>query len=310
MPWDENFSSARDGTVRTRNGTLVDFVALLSFNHVARHGGVSAASQATGQPKATLSRHVRQLEDSLGIRLVERGVNTLRLTENGAALYARTGGLLTEIADAARDIAGSTGQPRGLLRVSVPVLFAHMAVGRMAADFAARYPDVQLEVLAEDRIVDLVAEGYDAVVRVNPRTNPDLVGRCILRDRHVVVAPSTLVFPVDRQGTRATPAVVLCGALDVPAWHLHHEGSILELRPEPVMRVSSLLMVRDAARAGVGAAVLPRSLVADDVADGRLVVWGTASDQDVELWVLHTSRRLVSAKVQAFIEFLCSAFQA
>lgn len=305
----ERLASTRVETYGTRNGTPINLVALLSFTHVAEHGGMSAASTATGLPKATLSRHVRQLEASLGIRLVERGANALRLTQDGAALHARTRGLLMEIADAAQNLAANRGSPRGYLRVSVPVLFAHMAVGRMASDFSARYPEILLDVSAEDRVVDLVAEGYDVVVRVDPKDDPHLVGRCFLRDWHIVVASPALAVSLDERDARSTPAVILNGSPEVPAWHVHHEGRIVEIRPEPVMRVSSLLMVRDAVRAGRGAAVLPRSLVADDLVEGRLVAWGTASSRDVELWVLHTSRHFVSAKVQAFVDFLCSAFQ-
>ena len=286
----------------------MNLMALLSFTHVANHGGMSAASDATGLPKATLSRHVRQLEASLGFRLVERGANALRLTEDGAALHARTSGLLLEIADTVQNLAGNNGCPRGLLRVSVPVLFAHMAIGRMASDFTARYPNILLDVSAEDRIVDLVAESYDVVVRVNPTNNPHLVGRRFLRDRHVVVASPAVAVSIDEGGVRSAPAVILSSAPELPTWHLHQTGDVVEIRPKPIMRVSSLLMARDAVRTGIGAAVLPRSLVADDLVEGRLVVWGAASGQDVELWVMHTSRRFVSAKVQAFVDFLCSTF--
>lgn len=289
----------------------MEFAALVSFNRVAAHGGFGPASRATGQAKATLSRHVRELEESLGVRLVERGARTLRLTEEGAALPARTKGLLTEVEEAAQDIAAGSAHPRGRLRGSAPVLFAHVAMARIAAGFAARHPEVQLEVLADDRNVDLVAEGFDAVIRVNPRPEQELVGRCFLRDRHIVAAPTSLPLPDPRaDGTPngSTPAVVLSGVSDKPAWRVAHDGRSMVVHPRPVLRFSSFLMVRDAVRAGAGAAILPVSLVADDLAAGRLVCWGAASDKDVELWVLHTSRRLVSPKVDAFVNFLCAAF--
>lgn len=163
---------------------------------------------------------------------------------------------------------------------------------------------------ANDRNVDIVAEGYDVVVRVDPRPDQNLVGRCFLKDQRIVVAAPQHACPEPSSGScgSTVPAVVRSGATAPPVWRLHREEGTVEIRPEPMLCVSSLLMVRDAVRAGIGAAVLPRSLVANDLAAGHLVAWGGTSDRPVELWALYTSRRLVSAKVEAFVSFLCSTF--
>ena len=92
-----------------------------AFNRVAAHGGFSQASRATKQPKATLARHVKELEELLSVRLVERGSRALRLTEEGKALRIRTEGLLAEVDAAAHDISSGVGRPQGVLRVSAPV---------------------------------------------------------------------------------------------------------------------------------------------------------------------------------------------
>jgi len=289
----------------------VDLTALASFNSVATHGGFGHASRSTGQPKATLSRHVRDLEESLGVRLIERGGQTLRLTEEGAALHARTEGLLGELKDAGQAVGGGLAHPRGRLRVSTTVTFAQMAMGRIAAAFVARYPEVQLELSADDRCVDLVAEGYDVAIRVDPPSETNLVGHCFLRDRLHVVAPASLARPpigTDPQAPVSIPAVVLTNTPDATVWHITNGGEDFAFRPKPVLRVSSLPVVSDAVRAGAGAALLPPSLVAGDLAAGRLVSWGATSGPAVELWVLHTSRRLVSPKVAAFVQFMRSAY--
>jgi DNA-binding transcriptional LysR family regulator len=278
----------------------MDLSALADFNLVAGHGGFGRASRASGRPKATLSRRVMELEESLGVRLFERGARALRLTEEGEALHARTEGPLSEIDEAGAAI-GAGLAPRGRLRVSAPVLFSHIALGRIAAGFSAAFPAVRLEVTAEDRMVDPVEDGYDLVVRINPRADEALVGRCFLKDRILVVAPPGLDRPAP--GDRV-PAVTLLKASADEDWPLD-DGSVLQ--PEPILRLSSLLMVRDAVCAGAGAARLPRSLVGPDLAAGRLVAWG-ATDRPVALWVLHSSRRLVSRKVAAFVQFLCDAF--
>src|SRR3954462_8352178 len=183
----------------------MDLLALAAFNLVARHRGFGRAARATGRPKATLSRRVAELEHSLDLRLFERGARTLKLTEEGRALYERTGTLLTELDETAAAIASGGDRPRGRLRISAPLLFCQIAMGKLAAEFAAKYPDVQLEITTEDRAVDMVEEGYDLVIRVNPKPDENLVGRNFLRDRLVVVASPSLKRP---SGNQSVPAVV------------------------------------------------------------------------------------------------------
>jgi DNA-binding transcriptional LysR family regulator len=131
----------------------MDLEALTSFNLVAAHGGFGRASRVTGRPKATLSRKVTELEQSLKVRLIERGARTLRLTEEGRTLHQRTEGLLAEIAEAGEAIALGASVPQGRLRVSAPVVISHVALSRIGARFALAYPLVQLEIVADDRLL-------------------------------------------------------------------------------------------------------------------------------------------------------------
>ncbi|WP_342640222.1 LysR substrate-binding domain-containing protein [Rhodoligotrophos ferricapiens] len=284
--------------------------ALADFNRVAADGGFSRASRRTGRPKATLSRRVRELENALGVRLIERDGKRFRLTEDGAALYQRTADLLNEVEEAGRMIAEGLDRPRGVLRVSAPILFSHSQLGRLAADFCRRYPEVRIEAVAEDRYVDLMAESFDVAIRVNPRAvDGDLLGRRIMRDHMVLVATPDLSRPPARELTRF-PAVVVAAEREDAIWHLEGDGWTGTVEPYPVMRLPSYLVVRDAVLAGVGVALLPNTLAADEVAAGRLASWGAVPKREVEIWALHTSRRLVSRKVQAFMDFLVARFAA
>nr|WP_255513205.1 LysR family transcriptional regulator [Geminicoccus harenae] len=143
----------------------MDLVALADFNAVASSGGFAAASRTTGIPKATLSRRIRTLEAELGTRLFERGGRELHLTEEGLVLHRRIGPLLAELVQSGEEISGRSGVPRGRLRVSVPVLLANLVMGRIAAGFVAAFPEIDLEIIAEDRAVDPVVEGFDVVIR-------------------------------------------------------------------------------------------------------------------------------------------------
>jgi DNA-binding transcriptional LysR family regulator len=283
----------------------MDLLALADFNLVARHEGFGRASRASGRPKATLSRRVAELEAGLGLRLFERGARLLKLTQEGRALYERTAVLLTALDETASAIASGGEKPRGSLRISAPLLFSQTAMGKLAAGFALKYPEVRLEVTTEDRTVDMVEEGYDLVIRVNPDPDESLIGRIFLRDRLVVVASPTLARP---KGKSPVPAVVRGTGERIAAWDVTARTGKRTIAVEPILSLSSLIMVRDAVRAGVGAGRLPVSLVSHDLAAGTLVHWGDAEGPEIALWTLYPSRRLLSTRVSAFLEYLKQAF--
>jgi len=283
----------------------MDLLALADFNLVARHGGLGRAARASGRPKATLSRRVVELESSLGLRLFERGARVLKLTQEGQALYERTSVLLSEIDETAAAIAQGGDRPRGRLRISAPMLFSQAAMGKLAAGFALQYPEIRLEVTTEDRPVNMVEEGYDLVIRVNPDVDESLIGRIFLRDRLVVVAHPALVRPA---GTAPVPAVISSAGGRQASWQVLTGAGKASIAIDPVLGLASHFMVRDAVRLGVGAARLPLSLVSRDLAAGTLVEWGRIDAPDTALWALYPSRRLLSGRVSAFLAYLKDAF--
>lgn len=284
----------------------MDLNALEDFQLVAVHGGFGKASRASGRSKATLSRRVADLEEAMGVRLIERGERSLKLTESGQILLTRIEGPLREVAEAIAAASDGLVAPRGRLRIAAPLLFSQVALGRLAAAFHAVHPDIQLDVVAEDRLADLVDEHFDVAIRINPDKDSVLVGRCFARDRLMLAASPALPMPKGRKGkTFQVPAVVMPSYRDGDLWSV--SDSALTVAPRPVLRVSSLLTARDAVIAGAGAAMLPQSIIGAQLERGELVSWGITGD-DVELWVLHTSRRLQSPKVRAFVEFICDYF--
>lgn len=281
----------------------MDLLALADFTLVARHGGFGKAARAAARPKATLSRRVSELEAKLRLRLFERGARDLKLTEEGRALFERAGALLTDLEETAAAIASGGDRPRGRLRISAPLLFSQTAMGRLAAEFALRYPEVRLEVTTEDRPVDMIEEGYDLVIRVDPDPDEALIGRPFLHDRLVVVAKPDLSRPLGA----AVPAIVR-GADQAGSWVVATPEGESSIPVDPVLRLSSLVMIRDAVRAGAGAARLPVSLVSRDLTAGRLAHWGDVAGSEITLWALYPSRRLLSARVSAFLDLLKQAF--
>jgi DNA-binding transcriptional LysR family regulator len=284
----------------------MDLLGLADFILVARHGGFGKAERATGRPKATLSRRVAELEAGLGLRLVERGARMLKLTEEGRALHQRAGALLTELDETASAIAAGGDKPRGKLRISAPMLFSQTAMGKLAASFALKYPEVRLEVTTEDRPVDMIEEGYDLVIRVNPDPDNSLVGRVFLRDRLVVVAPAGMAYPKDGA---VIPGIVRGSSASTNSWAITTDSGLTRsIQIEPVLSLSSLLNVRDAVRMGIGAALLPISLVGKDISLNKVAKWGEVEGSEIGLWALYPSRRLLSARVSAFLDHLKGAF--
>ncbi len=273
---------------------------LSDFVLVAHNGGFAQASRTSGRPKASLSRKVMDLESSLGLRLFDRSARSIQLTQEGEALLKSTNGPLNEITEAIDKLRDGQAHPQGRLRINVPSLFGQMLMGRLAAEFKLACPEVALEVTMEDREVDLVSEGYDLVIRANPKPDLELVGSCFLRDQLLVVAAPSLIqqLPIP---------VVVRNADRSTSWQIGGTPG-REIQTQPVLKLPAFTMIRDAVLTGIGAAKLPRMLVEKDLADGRLVSWGAVSGESAEIWALHTSRRFASAKVKAFMQFLKTAF--
>lgn len=284
----------------------MDLNALIDFALVAANGGLGKASRASGRSKATLSRRIADLEEQLGVRLIERSARGLKLTEAGQMLMDRTEGPMHEVADAMTSAREGLSVPRGRLRIASPVLFSQLAMGRIGAEFCAAYPEVSCEVVADDRLVDLVEEQFDAAIRINPSPDSSLVGRCFAKDRLVVVAAPSVPMPKRGKGKVSAVPGVVATTFQGGNWTLDDGRLVVE--PVPRLRLSSFLMIRDAAVAGAGAALIPQSIAWNQLTRGELVQWGMVSGVEVALWVLHTSRRLPAPKVRAFVDFMCEQY--
>lgn len=283
----------------------MDLDALADFVLVATHGGLGKAARSTGRSKATLSRKVSELEDALQVRLVERGATHLRLTAEGEALFARTRGLIGELSQAGDDIRNGGSKLSGVLRITAPVLFSHVALSRVAAQFSRLHPQLQIEINAEDRFVDPVEEGYDLVIRTNPKPTESMVGRRLFTDELALVAAPTVTKP---PGGGQVEAVLMSRVGEVRDWLVESSDGPVTYKPQPVMRLSSILMIHQAVRSGRGAAILPWSIVEPDVAAGRLDEWGRVLNRPIDVWVLHASSRLSSPKVTSFAAYLAAQF--
>jgi DNA-binding transcriptional LysR family regulator len=290
----------------------MDLNALQDFVLVVTHGGFAPASRAKGIPKSSLSRRVRELEEKLGVRLLDRTSRTFRLTDEGGELFQTAGPTLLGIEEVEQSLQSKGGgEPVGRLRIAAPTLFGDFFLGRLAARYIAAYPRVDLEIVVGDRSFDLLAEGFDAAIRVNAPDTNDLVRRRFTRCRMQLVASRGFAAKFGKlspQNCRQLPTVLFDNAPVAPPWRFFDGTRRYEVIPRATLRLSTLTMVRDAVLEGAGFAMLPNTLVADPSSQGELVLFGDLEDVNVDLSIVHPSRRLVSRRLRAFIDLVVATF--
>lgn len=287
--------------------------ALRLFARVAEQKSLSAAAQAMGITKSTASKYLSALEESLGARLVHRTTRRLGLTEAGQRLYERLQIILAELDTAEKDITDLQAAPRGLLRINVPMSFGTAHIAPAIADFCALYPDVQIEMDLTDRFVDLVDEGYDLAVRIARIEDSSLIARKLAPARMVIAASEDYLH---RHGVPKTPSDLLrhaClgyGGWDDPfAWPLLVKGKIKRHKLAGPFIANNGEALARAAEAGLGVVLGPSFIMGDAIRAGRLqMVMDAYAPTGSAVYAVYPSRRHVTAKLRAFIDFLGDRF--
>lgn len=287
-----------------------DVLSLVVFARVVETQSFTAAAAKLGLSKSVASARVSQLEQRLGTRLLQRTTRRLSLTADGLALYEHAARIAAAADQATAVAAGSAAEPRGVLRVSAPVPFAELYLSAPIASYLARYPSVRVELLLADRFVDLVAEGIDVAVRISAGLrDSSLVGRKLAEDHTVACASPAYLA---RKGTPAAPAELihhdclrysLLKASD--EWRFRDGGASFAVPVETRFEAASGVMLREAARAGIGIAMLPSFIVAQDLLEGRLVqVLAPFTFVHLAIHAVYPSAGVVPANVRAFVDVL------
>lgn len=291
-------------------------VALNAFVAVAETGGFSKAARRMGVATSSLTRLVDALESQLGTSLLTRSTRAVTLTDAGLAYLEQVAPLLQGIAEADESISDHGEQVVGPLRVSVPVTFGRLFIGRHVADFLGRYPGVTLDMELSDTQVDLAAERVDVVVRIGvPAEASGLIVRALGgHRRYVVAAPPYLAA----HGTPAMPeelATRECLRFSYKPgpqrWTFAQKRSRRQVEIGGRLVSNSADVLRDAVIAGHGIALLAEWLVGEDVRDGRLVRlladWEVNPlGDEVSVYVAYLPNRRNSRRLQAFVHFLQS----
>lgn len=275
-----------------------------SFIAVAEQGTYTAAARRLGKTKALLSTHISQLETALDVRLITRSTRSLTLTATGKAYYEQAKKLLDELATLESSLKHQQQQLAGRLRISAPTTYGEQVLMPLVARFIKHHPQLSVDVLLNDRYVDLVAEGFDLAVRVGQLPDSNLVARPVTEVKICVYATPSFIErygrPQTPQQLMTLPCVVDSNNRQYGKWPF---ADGLQVKVNPVAVVNSALAACKLALCGDVLAMLPDFAVADEVVAGRLLpVLEAYAPPPLPVHVVYPHRQHLSARVSIFLE--------
>jgi DNA-binding transcriptional LysR family regulator len=285
-----------------------------AFIDVVEAEGFSAAARRTGRSKALLSKYVRELEDDLGALLLNRTTRQFSMTEAGHTYYRTAADILKEIDSLADLVRENNTDLKGKLRISAPRTFIDADVGQSMIDFAKAHPDVSLEIVAEDRFVDLIEENFDLAIRITKLEDSGMIAKKLSDFRVYAVATPDLVArygPLDHpQDLSRTPFIIDTNS----RWHNNVRfvdgGSTLSVPVSGPIEVNSPQATLRAARAGLGVAIIPDFIAHASIQSGELVtLFDDFIIKDRGIYAVYPHRRYLPAKVRSFVDFLATWFR-
>ncbi len=289
------------------------FEEMRVFAAVVEAGGFTAAAARLGMSKAAVSRHVAELEERLGVRLLHRTTRRLSTTAEGELFHARCRELLDRLEEAEAELGSGSTTAQGVARVNVPLSFGLMHLAPLWPRLLERHPGLELDVSLSDRVVDLVDEGYDLAVRIGQLPASSLVSRRLASTRLVAcAAPGYLAA----HGAPARPAELARHAVigyslfaSGDTWSFSGPAGEETVKVQPRMRTNNGDTCRAAALAGQGIILQPSFMVGADLAEGRLVElmpgWRSIA---LGIYAVYPSRKFLAPKVRVIIDFLVEAF--
>ncbi|MGE8685711.1 MAG: LysR substrate-binding domain-containing protein [Achromobacter sp.] len=283
--------------------------AMRSFVRAVELGTLSAAAREQGLSQPALSKIVAALEKELNVRLLERSTTRVVPTEQGKRFYERATRVLEEYSEAVADARGQTEKPAGFLRINAPVALGQFRLNALLRQFLDEHPDIQVELILNDRYVDLVEEGVDVALRLGGNLPPHAIARKAAQSvRYLVAAPAYLA----ERGKPRAPRDLAAHDYVRFAWlatgdtlELHQGATRATVRTQGRFRVNNALAIRESLAMGAGIGLCPAWLVQDLVAGGQLLrVLPKWSATPQEAFLVYPSRRYQPLRARLLIDFL------
>lgn len=291
---------------------MVKLDGISNFVAIAEAGSISGAARRLHLSKSVVSERLAELEQHLGAPLFHRTTRKLSLTEDGSAFLERANRIVWEVQDAVAEVAERRGSLRGPMRLSAPVTFGRMHLGPALYPFLARHPDITLTLELDDRRIDAAAEGYDAVIRHGTLEDSRLVALPLAPSRRLLVASADYLArfgtPQSLADLRQHRAIYYTNR-NVADWRFTDVRQDGFARPPAALRVNNGDMMRDAALAGLGLALLPSFIVGAELRSGQLLRVDIGHQAAPELiYVAHPEGRHASHKLRALVTALRERF--
>lgn len=291
---------------------MMKIEGIVAFVTIAEAGSISEAARRLRLSKSVVSDRLAEMERSLGATLLHRTTRKLTLTEDGTAFLERATRIVREVEDAASDMAERRGTLAGPLRIAAPVTFGRMHLGPALYPFLAAHPDIELSLDLDDRRVDPASDGYDAIIRHGAIADSRLVAWKLAKSRRVLTASPDYLA---RNGTPSSLAEldghrgIFYTNRGVADWRFQGPNGAVLVRARFGLRVNNGDMIRDAATAGLGIALLPTFIAGPAVSAGTLTAIDVGCAPDTEfIFMAHPEGRRPSAKLRAVADHLKKAF--
>jgi DNA-binding transcriptional LysR family regulator len=290
-------------------------VEMMTFTRVVEARSFSQAARLLKTSKSLVSKQVSDLEHSLGVKLLNRTTRSMSLTESGAAFYEHCARIAQAISEAEQTVSQLQSQPRGLLKITTPAIFAALHLAPVLRSFQQRYPEVEIELNATDRVVDLVEDGYDLAIRITNKPAQGTVARQIAPVRWITcAAPSYL----KKHGTPGTPrdlleheCLVYHGLPSLrTGWRYRIGNREVNLQVTGKCRVNNYELLLQLALKGMGIVLLPTYVLGPLVKGGKLqqMLHDSVAYPDMSLYATYMPNRYLQPKLRVFIDHLVGSF--
>ncbi len=295
------------------NGLMDKLEAMNAFVKVVALGSYAEAGRALGLTRSAVSKAVMELEQLLGARLLDRTTRRVSATEAGLAYYESSVDVLARVEETEMQVSRLHDEPKGVLKLNAPVSFGVLHLGPLIGQFMAQYPDLKIELTLNDRFIDPIEEGVDVTIRIGILADSSLIARRLAPGRRVLVAAPGYV---KERGVPQTPDDLVqhrClnygHTTTLQRWQLTQDGQTIGVAINSVMCSNNGDVLRAAALAAQGIAMLPTFLVGADIRAGRLmVVLPEYPPTELGVFALYAPNRYLAAKTRLLIDFLAARF--
>jgi len=284
-----------------------------AFAHVMETKSFTAAARKMGISPALASKYIGQMEDRLGTRLFNRTTRSVHPTEIGAAYYIKCKKILRDFHEMEESVTDQSTEPKGLIRIAAPRAFGEDMLVEAIGDFMQQYPEIMIDLVLDERRVDIIDEGFDMAIRLDELRDSSLIARKIMAFPYMVCASPDYL---KNHGTPETPGNLINHRCIINApisptgqWQFLIEGQKKLITVPQSARVNTARATTTLARAGIGIGLCLYSTVRDDLKTGRLVrLLQPYEAYDRKIYALYPHSQHLSRKTRVFVDFLLERF--